>query len=59
MIEEKKSDDVFIVKYEPAHDQVNPVKPVHREGMKGKERNKPCPCGSGKKYKTCCGKIEP
>ena len=21
-------------------------------------RNKPCPCGSGKKYKYCCGKKE-
>ncbi len=20
------------------------------------ERNSPCPCGSGKKYKKCCGK---
>jgi preprotein translocase subunit SecA len=20
-------------------------------------RNDPCPCGSGKKYKQCCGKI--
>ena len=20
-------------------------------------RNEPCPCGSGKKYKKCCGKI--
>jgi preprotein translocase subunit SecA len=20
-------------------------------------RNEPCPCGSGKKYKQCCGKI--
>lgn len=20
------------------------------------ERNDPCPCGSGKKYKNCCGK---
>ena len=20
-------------------------------------RNSPCPCGSGKKYKNCCGKI--
>jgi len=29
------------------------VKPV----VKGKEpgRNDPCPCGSGKKYKKCCG----
>ena len=22
----------------------------------GKGRNDPCPCGSGKKYKHCCGK---
>ena len=21
-------------------------------------RNEPCPCGSGKKYKMCCGKID-
>jgi hypothetical protein len=26
------------------------------ENMKGNFRNKPCPCGSGKKYKKCCGK---
>jgi len=24
--------------------------------MKGRDRNKPCPCGSGKKIKKCCGK---
>lgn len=24
--------------------------------MSGRERNSPCPCGSGKKYKHCCGK---
>lgn len=24
-------------------------------GMKGKERNLPCPCGSGIKFKNCCG----
>ncbi len=23
--------------------------------LKGRDRNKPCPCGSGKKYKKCCG----
>ena len=30
------------------------------EGMisvKGKNRNKPCPCGSGNKVKKCCGKL--
>ena len=29
-------------------------KTVHREGPKI-GRNDPCPCGSGKKYKRCCG----
>ena len=29
---------------------------VKREGEKI-GRNDPCPCGSGKKYKKCCGKI--
>lgn len=30
-----------------------PSQPVHREKKVG--RNDPCPCGSGKKYKKCCG----
>ena len=30
--------------------------PVRREGPKV-GRNDPCPCGSGKKYKQCCGKL--
>ena len=25
------------------------------QSMKGRDRNTPCPCGSGKKYKKCCG----
>ena len=29
------------------------VAPVRREKKVG--RNDPCPCGSGKKYKKCCG----
>ena len=31
-------------------------KPVQRQGPKV-GRNDPCPCGSGKKYKQCCGKL--
>jgi len=31
-----------------------PPAPVRREGKKV-GRNDPCPCGSGKKYKKCCG----
>lgn len=32
-------------------------KPVMKDGKKV-GRNDPCPCGSGKKYKNCCGKDE-
>ena len=31
-----------------------PVDPIHSSDKPG--RNDPCPCGSGKKYKQCCGK---
>jgi len=34
----------------------NDGQPVRREGPKV-GRNDPCPCGSGKKYKQCCGKL--
>jgi len=32
---------------------LGPQKPVRKEKKPG--RNDPCPCGSGKKYKKCCG----
>ncbi len=32
-----------------------PDKPTVRDNI---PRNAPCPCGSGKKYKHCCGKID-
>jgi len=31
-----------------------PVEPIKTPKSAG--RNDPCPCGSGKKYKKCCGK---
>jgi preprotein translocase subunit SecA len=31
-----------------------PVEPIRAGQTVG--RNDPCPCGSGKKYKKCCGK---
>ncbi|HMM07003.1 MAG TPA: preprotein translocase subunit SecA [Clostridiales bacterium] len=31
-------------------------KPIHKEKTVG--RNDPCPCGSGKKYKKCCGRQQ-
>ncbi|HOQ80169.1 MAG TPA: SEC-C metal-binding domain-containing protein, partial [Candidatus Cloacimonadota bacterium] len=38
-------------KPEPA--KIQPVKNAEKVG-----RNDPCPCGSGLKYKKCCGKME-
>jgi len=35
-------------------ERTQPTAPVKREGKKV-GRNEPCPCGSGKKYKKCCG----
>ncbi len=32
---------------------LNPPQPMRTEKKVG--RNDPCPCGSGKKYKKCCG----
>ena len=31
--------------------------PVQRAPQKTVGRNEPCPCGSGKKYKSCCGRT--
>lgn len=33
-------------------------KPAERRVAKKPGRNDPCPCGSGKKYKNCCGRNE-
>lgn len=33
------------------------LKPI--SGTKKPKRNEPCPCGSGKKYKNCCGQSGP
>jgi preprotein translocase subunit SecA len=41
---------------EPVAEEPPPaVAPIHRDLPKV-GRNDPCPCGSGKKYKKCCGK---
>ncbi len=35
----------------------NPTSPAEFESWNGTPRNAPCPCGSGKKYKHCHGKV--
>jgi len=46
----KKASDVVT----EATEAVSKAKPIHAGPKVG--RNDPCPCGSGKKYKQCCGK---
>ena len=33
-----------------------PVETIRSDKDKAVGRNDPCPCGSGKKYKKCCGR---
>ena len=35
-------------------EELEELKPMTREQRKGCMRNKPCPCGSGVKFKRCC-----
>jgi len=49
----KKASDVVSEAAAAAEAQVK-AKPVRTGPKVG--RNDPCPCGSGKKYKNCCGK---
>lgn len=56
----KKTQENNIVKQETMHNKVNPIdRDPNDKSTWGKvKRNDPCPCGSGKKYKHCCGKLE-
>ena len=48
------ADDDLMSDLAPPPAQAAPV-PIRRTSPKI-GRNDPCPCGSGKKYKKCCGK---
>ena len=41
----------------PKANQTEKMQPIRNDGPKV-GRNDPCPCGSGKKYKNCCGKNQ-
>ncbi|MBP3431460.1 MAG: preprotein translocase subunit SecA [Clostridia bacterium] len=51
--QEARTYDPAAAKQEPIHVQKTVVNTEKKVG-----RNDPCPCGSGKKYKNCCGKNE-
>ena len=40
----------------PPDDELQPSAVSVRRRMPKVGRNDPCPCGSGKKYKKCCGR---
>jgi len=45
-----KITDIFVVTNHTSNPEALEQEPPKTE------RNNPCPCGSGKKYKKCCGK---
>ncbi len=54
---ERREKDEAYKKQLPGEDEAPlppPVEPIKADGKPG--RNDPCTCGSGKKYKQCCGK---
>jgi preprotein translocase subunit SecA len=46
-------------KFDEAARQLNHQLQEDEDKVKKVSRNEPCPCGSGKKYKQCCGKSGP
>ena len=53
-VEEMKQEEQQDLTFSSHSDQSAPKQPVRRSSEKV-QRNAPCPCGSGKKYKKCCG----
>jgi len=51
--EEQKRRAREVISEDDAPDPDAPVEQAHSGRTVG--RNDPCPCGSGKKYKKCCG----
>ena len=53
--EDTEFDDIMFNDYPFDYEDFGYQQPYVREYLKI-GRNDPCPCGSGKKYKKCCGK---
>ena len=54
---EKKKREQSKMRMSRGRDAEQAQQPLKREGEKI-GRNSPCPCGSGKKYKKCCGRTQ-
>lgn len=55
---EEKNEDIKFNKDEEQQETNSKRQPIVNKERKIR-RNEPCPCGSGKKYKDCCGKSGP
>jgi len=53
--EKRKRKQEKELKMSHSGDEDSKPRPVRRKTRKV-GRNEPCPCGSGKKYKKCCGR---
>ncbi|MGD9823894.1 preprotein translocase subunit SecA [Desulfobacter sp.] len=53
-VAEMKQEEQQDLTFSSHSDKSAPKQPVRRSSEKV-QRNNPCPCGSGKKYKKCCG----
>ena len=53
-VEKMKQEEQQDLSFSSHSDESAPKQPVRRLSEKV-QRNTPCPCGSGKKYKKCCG----
>ncbi|MGD9685422.1 MAG: preprotein translocase subunit SecA [Desulfobacter sp.] len=53
-VEQMKQEEQQDLSFSSHSDESAPKQPVRRLSEKV-QRNTPCPCGSGKKYKKCCG----
>jgi len=56
-LESSVEDTTLNQSYEEGEIVSEVTKPI--KAAKKPKRNEPCPCGSGKKYKNCCGKSGP
>lgn len=51
-----KGEDTILSFRTPPLKEIDFVQEINRSNVAGIKRNAPCPCGSGKKFKKCCGK---
>ncbi|MBM4285999.1 MAG: zinc chelation protein SecC [Deltaproteobacteria bacterium] len=57
-IEEDKPEDISDVKRLLNPETKDLPRPISLPSVPKTGRNAPCPCGSGLKYKKCCGQVQ-